>query len=459
MKVSLKQRAAFCILAMLLGYTQAFAQVAPPAGADNPLAKVLIEAEDMRIRLANIQVLSRYCKPPYEPNKSEAQFELDREALVLKNLLQDFVRAEHAFTTAGTTRLGMAFLASFPVINGMTPAAAGYWPAARAILTQVQNLLAKKQQQLKDAPERDCAPREAKQPPPKDPEPPSDPLAGLTRPTPRDITLPQIPAYFCSKDERTRFYLDNFASEWLEAAENVEDAAHYRAQVSSRGAAHFNNGGDPAEQRRLDAEERWADKNMTEHVRMRDRVDAVRDMILHTPIIDCSLISKNTSSDSDLLNFRAERIKNDIKSIDSRIKEIDRTIAEFESAIEDEIPPELDEAYERGLLEAEGQFGFDLAQWLKEVYKAEHRLERERNDLLWQKKVFEGELKQVNQLIEDTRRASAKPKDASRPAEEPREKVQEKRPSLLESLIPVFIPSFSLGIGGGKQRERERERR
>jgi len=290
------------------------------------------------------------------------------------------------------------------------------------------------------------------------PGPETNPLAGLTRPTPRDISIPQLPHYFCSKEERAQF-LRNFTSEWLEAAENAADASSYRAEVSRRGAEHFVKEGDAARQKQLDAEERWADKNFTQHLRMRDRVDAIRDMILHTPVIDCSLLSKNTVPDPASLGIRAARIKDEIQTTDARMKEIDRKLAEIEDEIDDEIPPELDLAYEMGVLEAEGQFGFDLAQWLKEVYKIEKRLQREQRDLSWQKEVLENELKRANQLIEDAKKNGGKIETAPRAAEAPQQKVQEKRPSLFESLIPVLIPSISVGIGGGKHRERGWDKR
>lgn len=191
---------------------------------------------------------------------------------------------------------------------------------------------------------------------------------------------------------------------------------------------------------------------------MRDRVDAIRDMILHTPIIDCSLLSKNTVPDPTSLGVRAERLKDAIQTIDSRIKEIDDEFAEIEAEVDSTIPPELDEAYQRGLLRVEGEFGFDISQWAKEIYRIEDRLQTEQDALLWQKKVLEDELKRTNQLIEDAQKARGKI-ETPRPAQEPREKVQEKRPSLFESLIPILIPSINIGIGGGKHNERERERR
>jgi hypothetical protein len=290
------------------------------------------------------------------------------------------------------------------------------------------------------------------------PYPYPDALAGLSRPIPWEISIPQLPHYFCSKEERTAFW-KNFQPEWLEAADNVADASSYRAEVSRRGAEHFIKEGDAVRQKQLDAEERWADKNFNQHLRMRDRVDAIRDMILNTPIIDCSLISKNTTPDPKQLGARAEGLKDEIKAIDSRIKEIDRKLAESRAEVDREIPPELDEAYQRGLLDQEGYFGYDLAQWLKEVYKYESSLERQQRDLEWQKKAVEDELKRTTQLIEDARKTSMNVKAEPKAAEEPQQKLQEKRPGLFESLMPVLIPSISIGIGGGKHREREWERR
>jgi hypothetical protein len=285
----------------------------------------------------------------------------------------------------------------------------------------------------------------------------SNPLADLSRPIPRVIDVPpQLPHYFCSKEERTAFW-KKFQAEWLEAADNVADAASYRAEVSRRGAEHFNRDGDAARQKILDAEERWADKNFSQHLRMRDRADAIRDMIVSTPIIDCSLISKNTTPDPKQLGARAEGLKDEIKAIDLRIKEIDRKLAESRAEVDREIPPELDEAYQRGLLDQEGYFGFDLAQWLKEVYKHDSGLQRQKRDLEWEKKAVEDELKRTTQLIDDSRKTSSATEPAPKTAEEPRENLQEKRPSLLESLMPVLIPSISIGIGGGGKHHPRRE--
>ena len=284
----------------------------------------------------------------------------------------------------------------------------------------------------------------------------SDPLAGLRRPVPVNIEIPPLPHYFCSKEERTAFW-KKFQPEWLEAADNAADASSYRAEVSGRAAEHFIKDGDPVQQKRLDAEERWADRNFAQHLRMRDRTDAIRDMILNTPIIDCSLLSKATETDPASLGVRADRIASDIQELDSRMKEIDSKLAEVKAEVDREIPAELDEAYQRGLLEYEGQFGFDLAQWLKEVYKYEQSLERQQRELEWQKKVLEGELKRTNQLIEDAQKSSAKTESSPRAAEEAPKQVQEKRPTLLESLMPVLIPSFSIGIGGGGKHHPRRE--
>ena len=446
------------LAAVSIFVTPAFAQVAPPAGADNPLAQILFQAEDMRIRLQNLQILSQYCKAPYEPNKAEHKAAIERESKLLKTLIGEFRSVHNRY------KAGESFVDPFPVIdtfrpNDPPPGDQKYWASAQGLLTQVQNLLATKSRKLTDAKERDCAPAETPQKPSQDPAPPSDPLADLKRPVPRHIDIPQLPHYFCSREERTAFWR-SFESEWLEAADNVVDASSYRAEVSRRGAEHFIKDGDPAQQKRLDAEERWADKNFTQHLRMRDRVDAIRDMILNTPIIDCSLISKNTTPDPISLGVRAEGLKDEIQAIDSRIKEIDRKLAEVKAEVDREIPAELDEAYQRGLLDQEGYFGFDLAQWLKEVYKYKQSLQREQRDLEWQKKVLEDELKRTTQFSEDTQKTSAKIEAAPKTAEEPREKLQEKRPSLLESLMPVLIPSISIGIGGGgKPRHHERERR
>jgi len=287
-----------------------------------------------------------------------------------------------------------------------------------------------------------------------------DALTGLSRPISREISIPQLPHYFCSQEERTAFW-KKFEPEWLEAADNGADASSYRAEVSRRGAEHFIKEGDAAQQKQLDAEERWADNNFTQQLRMRDRVDAIRDMILSTPIIDCSLISKNTAPDPKQLGVRAEGLKDEIKAIDSRIKEIDRKIADSRAEVDREIPPEFDEAYQRGLLDQEGYLGLELSQWLKEVYKYERSLERQKRNLEWEKKAVEDELKRTTQLIEDSRKSETTTDSAPKTTEERQTKLDEKRPTLLESLMPVLIPSISIGIGGGGKHypRREWERR
>jgi hypothetical protein len=239
------------------------------------------------------------------------------------------------------------------------------------MFTQVQDLLTKKQQQLNDAPERDCAPEQAKQKPvKKDPQSPPDPLAGLTRPKPRDITFPLVPAYFCTEFQRRQWYLDNFASEWNEASENAADASTYRAEVSKRGTEHANKGGDPAQQRRLDAEERWADKNYAQHQRMVQLTESIRLMIMHTPIIDCSLLTQRAVGTTGPLRAEVEQIQNQIKSLDSKIKEKEEQI---------------------GILE--GQYYFDLDQASRATWSIIpelHQLRMERADLQdWLKHDFQ----------------------------------------------------------------------
>jgi hypothetical protein len=440
---------ALVVVAALFGFARSFAQVSPRPGVDNALTQILLDLEDVRIHAERIQILSRYCKPPLEPNKSETQADIDLELLVLRTLLRDFYRVQQMFIAAGTTPTGMSFIASFPVINGVPHTAPTYWPVAKGMFTQVQNVLTKKQQQLNDAPERDCAPQQAKQEPVKDSKPPPDPLAGLTRPVPRDITFPQVPAYFCHEFLRRQWYLDNFAPEWNEAADNAADASTYRAEVSKRGTEHANKGGDPAQQRRLDAEERWSDDNYKQHTRVSDRTETFRRRIFNTPVIDCS-----PRSLADYL----ESLRNQVMNVDAEIKQAKAKIEEIEDLIRSILmKDDLLDAYEYGVLWGVDPVTTEHHNVLQSVYEAQQHqssLEKEIDKLSTQKSVLQEQLNRTTKFIDNFQKADANQAGTPRFSAEPVQNVEEKKPGFFESLIPALIPSIGIGIGGGTDRER-----
>ncbi len=266
-------------------------QVSPPPGADNALAQILFRVEDARIRVENITILTEtpYCEPPESPNKEEPQFDIDLEAFTLKRLFREFADVERRFVAAGSTRIGSSFRGEFPVIGGLSADHRDYWPSAKALLTHVQVRLTAKQAQLDRAKVQDCRPKTkgpAQQPtaPPR----PPNPLADLTRPVPRPIPIPDVPDEFCSAEERGRWYKANWEAKRLQAQDNLVDATRYRAEVAKRGAAHRLTDGDAATQQRFDAEERWADEHFKKQLEKRNEADRIADIILSTPIVDCS---------------------------------------------------------------------------------------------------------------------------------------------------------------------------
>jgi len=388
---------ALTVLAALFGFAPSFAQVSPRPGVDNALTQILLDLEEVRIHAERIQILSRYCKPPDERNKSAPQHDIDLESLVFRTLLRDFYRVQQISGTSSGTELR----ASLPTLNGIPPDDARYWGATKGKFSEVQNLLEKKQQQLDAAPERDCAPQEAKQKP-SDPQSPPDPLAGLARPKPRDITFPQAPAYFCHEFLRRQWYLDNFAPEWNEAAENAADASTYRAEVSKRGAEHANKGGDPAQQRRLDAEERWADDNYKQHTRVSDRTETFRRRIFNTPVIDCSPRS---------LADHLENLRNQVMNVDAEIKQAKAKIEEIEDHIRSILmEDDLLDAYEYGVLWGVDPVTTEHHNVLRFVYEAQQHqssLEKEIDKLSTQKSVLQEQLNQTTKFIDNFQKADA----------------------------------------------------
>lgn len=181
------------------------------------------------------------------------------------------------------------------------------------------------------------------QQPLKNSAPQTGPLAGLSRPVPRHIATPKdIPPHFCSTAERHQWYVQNFADEWLEAAENAEDAFHYRAQVSARAAEHANKDGPAAQQEILDAEEAWADKNAMNHLKARQDADRTRARILGTSVIDCS--AKSLAALVAQQKGRIANIDAQIEATQTKIKAIGKSIADTLTEYD------LVDAYEHGVL-------------------------------------------------------------------------------------------------------------
>jgi len=459
MKRLFKSRALCSILAVLITATLALAQRPPPAGTQHPLTELLNAVKEMGDRVENIDILSRYCKPPMQPDKSGAEIDIGLESLLFRRLLRDFYRIEQSFTSGGSSPEASSYRASFPVIDGIIATdqndGAKYWPAVKQKLTQVQNLLAKKKRQLDAAPERDCAPQQAQKTPPKDSAPPPDPLAGLKRPSPRPIDMPQAPHYFCSEFERRQWYLTNFASEYEKAGENAAEASAYRAAVSRRGAAHANKGGDPAQQKRLDGEERWADENSAEQQRMVRLTDSIRQMIFHTPIIDCSLLTQRFVIDPAAIGAEIESVENNIKTIDSDIKWIEDDLRKVEQRM-----TFIDGVFSDTQGTIISQEMYDLAEEERSLREYKNKQAQKRDQLKREKSLLQGEIERSKQLIDDIQKADLGTAGTPKPSAEPEQRVEEKSPSLFESLIPALIPS--IGIGGRRDVEidrRERERR
>ncbi|GEM_PF-4836999 len=427
---------ALALVALPGGLAPLFGQVrlSPDAqtAADNPLAQLLFKVEDIRIRVENIQVLSQYCKPPREPNKSLPQSEIDLEAEFLQTLLRDFGRIKGSFEAGAKSRLGLSSYGTYPVIDGLRPEPADqnvtdkYWKSARAFFTQVANLLAKKQQQLNDAPERSCAPQSTRTSP-NDPQPPADPLAGLTRPVPKEITFPKIPPYFCSELERSRWFLDHFAKEWGEADDNSAEATHYRAVASARATEYASKDAPQSIQRRLDAEEAWADKNFAQQLRLRDLANSYRDAIFHTPIIDCS---------PKTLAAKIDELRHQIADVDTEIKKTEANINAIEDGIRSDLEKDgLLDAYEQGVLWGVAPVTAEHHNLLQDVaagQKKQAALKHKRDKLLTQKAGLQDQLQRTVTFADSHRKAgepcAEEPKTAqlkltvtpaSRPAAEP----------------------------------------
>src|SRR3972149_4785069 len=148
MKRLFKSRALCSILPVLPAASFAAPQTPPPAGTQHPLTELLNAVKEMGDRVENIDILSRYCKPPMQPDKSGAEIDIGLESLLFRRLLRDFYRIEQSFTSGGSSPEASSYRASFPVIDGIIATdqndGAKYWPAVKQKLTQVQNLLAKK---------------------------------------------------------------------------------------------------------------------------------------------------------------------------------------------------------------------------------------------------------------------------------------------------------------------------
>jgi len=456
MKRLLKPQILFALVAVLSTVNPSWAQVRPPAGASQPLAELLIAVETLRIRVENIQILSRYCKSPHQPDKSGPEIDINLESLLLRRFLRDFFRVQESFINAGNSALGGSYRASFPVIDGIDATdqndSARYWAAAKQKLTAVQNLLAEKKRQLDAAPEYDCAPQQARKPAPQDPLPPPDALAGLKRPLPRPINIPRAPNYFCTDLERRQWYLNNFASEYEKAGENAADASAYRAEVSRRGAEHANKGGDSTQQKRLDGEERWADENSAQQQRMVRLTDSIRLVILNTPLIDCSLLHERFVIDPAAIGAEIERVENEIETIDSSIKQTESDIRQTEQRM-----TLIDGMFSDTQGNIISQELEDLAEEEKFLREYRNKRVQARDELKREKTALQGEIERSKQLIDDIQKADAGTAGTPRPSAEPEQRVEEKSPSLFESLIPALIPS--IGIGGRRDVEIDRRER
>jgi len=119
MKRLFKSRALCSILAVLITATLALAQRPPPAGTQHPLTELLNAVKEMGDRVENIDILSRYCKPPMQPDKSGAEIDIGLESLLFRRLLRDFYRIEQSFTSGGSSPEASSYRASFPVIDGI----------------------------------------------------------------------------------------------------------------------------------------------------------------------------------------------------------------------------------------------------------------------------------------------------------------------------------------------------
>jgi len=131
---------ALIVVATLFAFARSFAQVEPRPGVDNALTQILLDLEDVKIHAERIQILSRYCKPADERDKSAPQHDIDLESLVFRTLLRDFYRVQQI---SGTS-IGTELRASLPTLNVIPPDDARYWGATKGKFSEVQNLLEKK---------------------------------------------------------------------------------------------------------------------------------------------------------------------------------------------------------------------------------------------------------------------------------------------------------------------------
>jgi hypothetical protein len=139
----------------------------------------------------------------------------------------------------------------------------------------------------------DCsAPKTAAPPPPRPPtNPKADPLAGLTRPTVTEQSIPPIPGFFCSEDERWAWYRNVVRPLMSQNSDNSWALRAYRNKLDSRlDAAMAAKPVDKDAVAVLEKEIAWA---MAEHARV-DKIyyDQIAKLIgwLNTKeaVIDCT---------------------------------------------------------------------------------------------------------------------------------------------------------------------------
>jgi hypothetical protein len=267
-------------------------QMQPPRD-EHAMTRLLRDIDQVKFEIEQIQIYTRYCKPPNGPNIADTQWEIDFVSGKYKRLQATFDRFFEAYEQAIKTRLAAGYRSGFPPLKGMTADHRDYWATISGMLSNLANKIEAKQAALNKKKEEDCA-DDDRPPPPPPPPPPADWFKGLSRPVAPPVPFAELPPHFCTELEKSQWILKNISPARVLASENARAAADYVVDVGRRmRELEIKRISEPltADEQRglkeLSAEYKWAQDDLAEQDRVVKEIDAHAAKAWAIKIIDC----------------------------------------------------------------------------------------------------------------------------------------------------------------------------
>lgn len=339
------------------------------------LDAISIEMLHLWGELDRFQPKKRYCYPPYAPIKAPDQAQMIQLSARVDALLARYNGVKQGLMTfLGNNHRLYAEL----MINGLNPGDRRWWLRYDNFRDRMVRERTRKQAMLASAPEVNCAPKAKAKPAgttgttgtggqvtaPQPSPPPPVQIREPVPPTYQPVSMPTLPKFFCSGEEKLAF-LQSISAESEKAHENAGKAGRYKVDVAFE--IYKLEQADQPVPPGLRAQEQRADAEVRAHQAQFDALHRLHQEAAKITVIDCSKSVPQEEPRQDLRTGQTTTVRPPpgpgLKPEDElNIASQQRTIDNFEAALDD-----LQSLFRQGKCGAAWDLVEDLDDWLDDL--------------------------------------------------------------------------------------------